>query len=128
MKLMMRRSVTAYRDAPGGSVANRPVMPGEMIWQAHNSPNFFLSCPHFSGSIPICWGNKQVMSTGPRACERCAEPVSCLVRITSCGSHEVCADRDVELTVLMPCLDEAETVATCVTKALAFLNDHYSDC
>jgi hypothetical protein len=27
----------------------------------------------------------------------------------------------------MPCLDEAETVATCVTKALAFLNDHHID-
>jgi hypothetical protein len=29
--------------------------------------------------------------------------------------------RGVELTVVMPCLNEAETVATCVTKALGFL-------
>src|SRR5690349_13633426 len=34
------------------------------------------------------------------------------------------ADRtlgDVELTILMPCLDEANTVATCVRKARAYL-------
>ncbi len=37
------------------------------------------------------------------------------------------ADNDVELTVLMPCLDEAETVAACVTKALTFLTDHGID-
>jgi hypothetical protein len=37
------------------------------------------------------------------------------------------ADRDVELTVLMPCLNEAETVATCVAKAVAFLTDHDID-
>ena len=30
----------------------------------------------------------------------------------------------VELTVLMPCLDEAETVGTCVEKAIAFLAEH----
>ena len=29
--------------------------------------------------------------------------------------------RDVELTILMPCLNEAETVATCVRKARGFL-------
>lgn len=28
---------------------------------------------------------------------------------------------DIELTILMPCLNEAETIAVCVTKALAFL-------
>ena len=28
---------------------------------------------------------------------------------------------ELELTILMPCLDEAETIATCVTKALGFL-------
>ena len=27
----------------------------------------------------------------------------------------------VELTVLIPCLDEAETIGTCVTKAAAYL-------
>jgi Glycosyl transferase family 2 len=43
------------------------------------------------------------------------------------GSHEVRADHCVELTVLMPCLNEAETVATCVTKARAFLTDHDID-
>ena len=37
---------------------------------------------------------------------------------------QVCAGRDIELTVLMPCLDEAETVATCVDKAIEFLADH----
>ena len=32
------------------------------------------------------------------------------------------ASRSVELTILMPCLNEAETVATCVNKARGFLN------
>ncbi len=32
-----------------------------------------------------------------------------------------------ELTVLMPCLNEAETVATCVRKARRFLGDHHID-
>jgi hypothetical protein len=31
---------------------------------------------------------------------------------------------DIELTILMPCLNEAETVATCVGKARQFLDDH----
>lgn len=31
------------------------------------------------------------------------------------------SDGDVELTILMPCLDEAETLATCIRKARAFL-------
>ena len=30
----------------------------------------------------------------------------------------------IELTVLMPCLDEAETLATCIRKARQFLDDH----
>ncbi|MGH3153976.1 MAG: hypothetical protein ACRDOB_25045, partial [Streptosporangiaceae bacterium] len=29
--------------------------------------------------------------------------------------------KNVELTVVMPCLNEAETVATCVRKAIGFL-------
>ncbi len=29
-----------------------------------------------------------------------------------------------ELTVVMPCLNEAETVATCVRKAVGFLQEH----
>ena len=33
----------------------------------------------------------------------------------------------VQLTVLMPCLNEAETVATCVGKAVTFLADHGVD-
>jgi hypothetical protein len=33
----------------------------------------------------------------------------------------------VELTVVMPCLNEAETVATCVRKAMAFLREHDID-
>ena len=32
-----------------------------------------------------------------------------------------------ELTVLMPCLNEAETVATCVRKARRFLGEHHID-
>ena len=32
-----------------------------------------------------------------------------------------------ELTILMPCLDEAETVAVCVRKAKAFIDDHGID-
>lgn len=34
---------------------------------------------------------------------------------------ESSADGAVELTILMPCLNEAETVAVCVTKAIEFL-------
>jgi len=33
----------------------------------------------------------------------------------------------VELTVLMPCLNEAETIATCVRKARRFLGEHHID-
>jgi glycosyltransferase involved in cell wall biosynthesis len=33
----------------------------------------------------------------------------------------------VQLTVLMPCLNEAETVATCVGNAVAFMADHGVD-
>jgi hypothetical protein len=40
-------------------------------------------------------------------------------RIAAQAAHT--RDADLELTVLMPCLNEAETVATCVRKALAFL-------
>ena len=29
-----------------------------------------------------------------------------------------------ELTILMPCLNEAETLAICIKKARKFLNDH----
>ena len=32
------------------------------------------------------------------------------------------ASRSVELTILMPCLDEAETITTCINKAQGFLN------
>ena len=35
--------------------------------------------------------------------------------------------RDVELSVVMPCLNEAETVATCVRKALGFFAEHGVD-
>ena len=31
---------------------------------------------------------------------------------------------EIELTVLMPCLNEAETVATCIRKAVSFLTEH----
>jgi glycosyltransferase involved in cell wall biosynthesis len=38
------------------------------------------------------------------------------------GSADAPLDaRDVELTILMPCLDEADTLATCIAKARAFL-------
>jgi len=36
-------------------------------------------------------------------------------------------DGQAELTILMPCLNEAETVATCVRKAVAFLTNHCID-
>jgi len=32
-----------------------------------------------------------------------------------------------ELTVLMPCLDESETVGTCVEKAVGFLAEHHTN-
>ena len=34
---------------------------------------------------------------------------------------------NLELTVLMPCLNEAETVTACVRKAVGFLADHSID-
>jgi len=37
---------------------------------------------------------------------------------------EATGDEACELTILMPCLDEAETVATCVRKARGFLDRH----
>lgn len=37
---------------------------------------------------------------------------------------QAAAGHGIELTVLMPCLDEAETVATCVQKAVSFLTAH----
>ena len=41
------------------------------------------------------------------------------------GAIEMLAARpspDLELTILMPCLNEAETIATCIQKALRFLD------
>jgi hypothetical protein len=35
--------------------------------------------------------------------------------------------QNLELTVVMPCLNEAETVATCVRKAVTFLAEHHID-
>lgn len=34
-------------------------------------------------------------------------------------------EQDLELTIIMPCLNEAETIATCVKKALLFLRRHH---
>jgi glycosyltransferase involved in cell wall biosynthesis len=39
--------------------------------------------------------------------------------------HGPCTDEALELTVLMPCLNEAETLETCISKAQAFLRDHH---
>ena len=40
-------------------------------------------------------------------------------------SHSISAVvEEIELTVLMPCLNEAETIGTCVAKAVKFLTDH----
>ena len=36
-------------------------------------------------------------------------------------------DADIELTILMPCLNEAETLAACVRQARQFLADHEVD-
>jgi glycosyltransferase involved in cell wall biosynthesis len=46
-----------------------------------------------------------------------------VVRDPSAASVELAAslERPVELTILMPCLDEAETIAVCIRKALGFL-------
>jgi Glycosyl transferase family 2 len=53
------------------------------------------------------------------------------VDIASCGPDlrvaSLLPTQRTELTVLMPCLNEAETVATCVGKAVAFLTDHGID-
>jgi hypothetical protein len=40
------------------------------------------------------------------------------------SDHDVERTETVELTVLMPCLNEAETVATCVRSARRFLDEH----
>jgi glycosyltransferase involved in cell wall biosynthesis len=44
-----------------------------------------------------------------------------MVRSTRLDDVRTSESRSVELTILMPCLDEAETVATCVSKARGFL-------
>lgn len=36
-------------------------------------------------------------------------------------------EREVELTILMPCLNEAETLETCIKKAMSFLTDNHVD-
>lgn len=38
------------------------------------------------------------------------------------GSHR--REAELELTIVMPCLNEAETIGVCIKKALAFLNNH----
>src|SRR6201986_267372 len=38
------------------------------------------------------------------------------------AAREAAAGRTIELTILMPCLDEAETIATCIGKAGEFLS------
>lgn len=37
---------------------------------------------------------------------------------------DVMAEQSVELSIVMPCLNEAETLACCIRKAIAFLNHH----
>src|SRR4029079_6121110 len=37
-------------------------------------------------------------------------------------SMSIKGDQPIELTILMPCLNEAETIETCIRKAKSFLN------
>jgi len=55
----------------------------------------------------------------------CPAPALDLVGIGgNLAQHSLAATHQVELTVLMPCLNEAETVAACVRKAVSFLAVH----
>jgi glycosyltransferase involved in cell wall biosynthesis len=36
-------------------------------------------------------------------------------------------EREIELTILMPCLNEAETLEICIKKAMSFLEDNNVD-
>lgn len=49
-----------------------------------------------------------------------AEPI-----VTFDTHHRSRADESLELTILMPCLDEAETLERCVRQAQDFLGDHH---
>src|SRR5215472_1663463 len=40
--------------------------------------------------------------------------------ISDCGQSD---KRDIELTILMPCLNEAETIQSCIRKAIRFLDE-----
>ncbi len=48
-----------------------------------------------------------------------------LAAIATEGPHR--AAGELELTVVMPCLNESETVAICVTKAMRWLHEHGVD-
>ena len=40
--------------------------------------------------------------------------------ISDCGQSD---KRDIELTIFMPCLNEAETIQSCIRKAIRFLDE-----
>src|SRR5271157_2029207 len=62
---------------------------------------------------------------GGRGLPRGLAPSHATWRKTSADGETVSSKGDdVELTVVMPCLNEAETVATCVRKAVGFLREH----
>ena len=48
-------------------------------------------------------------------------PRRCLVRMLNTSDHSVTSSQNIELTILLPCLNEAETLAGCIEKAFAFL-------
>jgi glycosyltransferase involved in cell wall biosynthesis len=62
--------------------------------------------------------------------DRTAKPPSAVQRLDSplqsilTDSRKAAADTPVELTILLPCLNEAETVSLCVQKAVSFLLLH----
>ncbi len=41
--------------------------------------------------------------------------------MTAPPERDLATEPDVELTILMPCLNEAETLAACIRQAFAFL-------
>jgi hypothetical protein len=64
----------------------------------------------------------ETASTDNAATEQPEHTTATIVTSETYRGH--CADNGPELTILMPCLNEAETIETCIRKARSFLDDH----
>src|SRR5258708_26213180 len=79
-----------------------------------------MSCPSHRSALAVEFGTQV---TVPRLCfgHRSLESTAIMIGPMRLRGIQTSESRTVELTILMPCLNEAETVATCVRKARGFL-------